>query len=242
MLNSYNVKTKEQITAKIDTVCKPVRTLLKTDLAEETLVTRVQDRPGRPGPRTVYKELTTQRYRLTWAVDDPAVEQASKLDGTFPLVTNATLPAPEVLRAYKTQPFLEKRIYATKSVLEVAPVFLKVPRRIEAMLFLYFVALMVITLIERNIARNMKKSAISRLHILPQGAATKKPTWNNMTYFFRNVILTTVLLGDQLEHVSIQGMTELHVRIVRLLGLPDATYRTLTVNWWRFGALRPNPP
>ena len=241
-LNSYNLRTKEQITAKIDAVCQPVRTLLKTDLAAETIVTRVQERPGRPGPNTVYKELTTQRYRLTWAVDGKAVEQASKLDGIFPLVTNATLPAPEVLRAYKKQPFLEKRIYATKSVLEVAPVFLKVPRRIEAMMFLYFVALMVITLIERNIAKNMKQSSISKLRILPQGASTKKPTWNNMTYFFRNVILTTVLQGDQLQHVSIQGMTESHAMIIKLLGLPATTYRTLTENWWRFGAMRPNPP
>jgi len=35
--------------------------------------------------------------------------------------------------------------------LEVAPVFLEKTRRIEAMVFLYFVALMIVSLIERAI-------------------------------------------------------------------------------------------
>jgi len=37
-------------------------------------------------------------------------------------------------------------MYTAKSILKVAPVFLEKPRRIEAMLFLYFVALMIVGL------------------------------------------------------------------------------------------------
>jgi len=73
------------------------------------------------------------------------------------------------------------------TVLEVAPVFLKKEKRIEAMLFLYFVALMIVSLIEREMRMNMAKEKIEKLPILPQGMNSKKPTWNNIRYFFRNV-------------------------------------------------------
>jgi len=98
---------------------------------------------------------------------EEAIEQASKTDGIFPLITNATLPATEVLQIYKKQPFLEKRFYTKKSVLEVAPVFLKNNQRIEAMLFLYFIALMLVSLIERNIRRQMVEKEIESIPILP---------------------------------------------------------------------------
>ena len=59
-------------------------------------------------------------------------------------------------------------MYTKKTVLEVAPVFLKKEKRIEAMLFLYFVALMIVSLIERKIRINMAKEQIEKLPILPQ--------------------------------------------------------------------------
>jgi len=116
-------------------------------------------------------------YHLKTKKEIQAVVEASKTDGIFPLVTNTDLKASDVLRKYKSQPFLEKRMYTKKTVLEVAPVFLKKEKRIEAMLFLYFAALMVVSLIELKIRMNMKKEAIEKLSILPQGMNTKKPTW-----------------------------------------------------------------
>lgn len=78
-------------------------------------------------------------------------------------------------------------MYTQKTVLEVTPVFLKKEKRIKAMLFLYFIALMIVSLIERKIRMNMAKEKIEPLPILPQGMNTKKPTWNNIRYFFRNI-------------------------------------------------------
>jgi len=76
------------------------------------------------------------------------------------------------LRNYKNQPYLEKRFNTLKSVLEVAPVFLKMPHRVEAMLLLYIIALMLITLIERRIRKNMIAQKVTTLPILPQGMKT----------------------------------------------------------------------
>jgi transposase len=84
---------------------------------------------------------------------------------------------------------LEKRFYTKKSVLEVASVFLKKNERIEAMMFLSFIALMIVSLIERNIRQQMAEEQIESLPILPSRMKTKTPTWNNIRYFFRNVHL-----------------------------------------------------
>jgi transposase len=98
-----------------------------------------------------------------------------------------------VLKKYKNQPFLEKRMYTKKTVLEVAPVFLKKEKRIEAMLFLYFIALMIVSLVERKIRMNMAREEIEKLPILPQGMNAKKPTWNNLRYFYRNVHYSQII-------------------------------------------------
>lgn len=170
-LNRYKLKTRDQIEAAVERATKGVRQLFNIEIVEETEIIRVQATPGRPGPNTVYKQEQVHRYRLDWSRNDRAIEQAAKTDGIFPLTTNTDLDAAQVLRKYKQQPYLEKRMYTTKSILEVAPVFLKLPRRIEAITFLYFVALMIIALMERNIRSNMKRQAIEKLPILPQGIA-----------------------------------------------------------------------
>ncbi len=113
-------------------------------------------------------------------------------DGIFPLITNSNINASEVLKAYKNQPYLEKRMYTAKSILNIAPVFLKKPKRIEAMTFLYFIALMIVSLMERNIRKNMVQEKIEKLPILPNGMKTSKPTWNNIKYFWYNIHLTLV--------------------------------------------------
>jgi hypothetical protein len=150
------------------------------------------------------------------------------------LITNTTLEACEVLRKYKSQPFLEKRMYTKKTVLEVAPVFLKKESRIEAILFLYFVALMIVSLIERKIRMNMGKEKIEKLPILPQGMNSKKPTWNNIRYFFRNVFYSEIIRAGICIQAVVKGLGELHELVLRLLEVPDSTYRNLQGKWWQF--------
>ncbi len=125
-------------------------------------------------------------------------------------------------------------MYTKKSILEVAPVFLKKEKRIEAMLFLFFVALMVVSLIERQIRQNMIKETIEKLPILPQGMNSKKPTWNNIRYFFREVHLSQILKNDVQIQINVKGISDLHKEILRLLAVPIIVYENLSVDWWQF--------
>jgi transposase len=120
-------------------------------------------------------------YQLEWSRDEEEIRRMQRGDGIFPLVDNTFLDSVDVLRTYKEQPYLEKRFNTHKSVLEVAPVFLKTPRRIEAMMFLYFIALMLVSLIERRIRLEMQEQEIESLPMRPAGMLTKKPTWRTWT-------------------------------------------------------------
>ena len=125
-------------------------------------------------------------------------------------------------------------MYTKKTVLEVAPVFLKKEKRIEAMLFLYFVALMIVSLIERKIRMNMSKEKIEKLPILPQGMNSKKPTWNNIRYFFRNVHYSEIIRDGRCIQALVKGLGALHEQINRLLEVPDGVYKNLHGSWWQF--------
>ena len=239
-LNKYKLKTEDQIKAAIKTACKGRLELFNIKLNKEKKVVRTQTTPGRPGPNTVYKEEEITLFKLEYAVNTDAVDRESRTDGIFPLITNSMLKGNEVLQKYKNQPYLEKRMYTAKSILKIAPVFLDSPKRIEAMLFLYFVALMIVGLIERNIRKNMQMQKIEKLPILPTGIKTKTPTWNNIEYFFRNVHLSIVLRNGEIIDSTVKGLTAMHKKILHLLAVPVSVYENIKDHWWSFETVQIN--
>ena len=233
-LNQYQLKTKEQIEKAIKKATKGASDLLQIQLIEDKQIVQCQIGPGKPGPNTQYKEEETISYRLEWELEHKAIENMATRDGIFPLITNARIEASEVLKAYKNQPYLEKRMYTAKSILKVAPVFLKKPRRIEAMTFLYFIALMIVSLMERNIRKNMAEEKVEKLPILPNGMNTKKPTWNNLNYFFERVHLSMIEKQARTIKTILKGITTLHKTVLKLMGVPPSAYTTIQDRWWLF--------
>lgn len=233
-LNKYYLKTRKQIEQAVDKISKRVSDVIDVEIIEEKTVVMVKVGRGRKCPNSKYEEQEHITYRLQWKRNTEGIEKAARSDGVFPLIDNTELPAPEVLRTYKKQPFLEKRFYTKKSILEVAPVFLNKPRRIEAMMFLYFIALMIVSLIERNIRREMAIQDIDRLPVLPSGLNTKSPTWNNIRYFFRNVHLALIKKGKVVLQSRVKGVTALHYKLLELLKIPSKVYGKLCDGWWIF--------
>jgi transposase len=234
-LNAYHLKTKKEIKAKVDSICKDVKEFIDVKILTERKQVKVKISPGRPSlSKSIYKNKWEFTHSIQWQLNEQALAEASKTDGIFPLITNTALDASEVLRKYKSQPFLEKRMYTKKTVLEVAPVFLKKEKRIEAMLLLYFVALMIVSLIERKIRMNMAAQDIDKLPILPQGMNSKKPTWNNVRYFYRNVHYSQIIRDGICIQAVVKGLGNLHEQINRLLEIPDSVYANLQQSWWQF--------
>lgn len=79
-------------------------------------------------------------------------------DGLFPPITHDwKLLFKEILSSYKYQPHVEKRHEQLKFVYAVASVMLNNVDRREVLLFVYFLALLIDSLIEREIRNKMAK-------------------------------------------------------------------------------------
>jgi transposase len=236
-LNAYHLKTKKEIKTAVDRICKRVQGFIDVKIVSERKQVKVKVSPGRPSlTKSEYRNKWKFTHRIQWELNEKALAQAYRTDGIFPLITNTRMAAGDVLKSYKDQPFLEKRMYTKKTVLEVAPVFLKKEKRIEAMLFLYFVALMIVSLIERKIRMNMAKEKIDKLPILPQGMNTKKPTWNNIRYFFRNIHYSEISKDGACIQSEVKGLGAMHEQVCTLLEIPKTVYEKLHGRWWQFRA------
>jgi transposase len=137
----------------------------------------VQASAGRPGPNTLYKQVQTTTYKVQVEEDVEALRQAERCDGLFPLMTNdKRLSLADALAKYKYQPYAEKRHEQLKSVFEVRPVWLKNPRRVESLLWLYHLVEVVQALLEREVRQHMESDQVSSLALYPEMRHSKAPT------------------------------------------------------------------
>jgi transposase len=153
---------------------------LEVHVTEKVDYTLKKDGPGRPrtDESSLYRRVKTAPEIIFEVKENAEVIQAdAKLDGVFAMVTNhKTLTPLELYDIYKYQPYLEKRNEQLKSVLAVAPVFLKKPERVQALLLLYFLALLIYALIERDVRRRMIDCGIEYLPLYPEARLCKAPT------------------------------------------------------------------
>ena len=146
---------------KILTECGAGR-WMRAEITERKEPVYRQEKRGRPGDKTKYLRRERLRFSVAARVKDEVIIADERSDGMFPLITNCRdLPCKEILAAYKFQPSLQKRHEQLKTVQELAPVWLKNVSRIEALLFLYFIALLVHALLEREVRLGMAKANIT---------------------------------------------------------------------------------
>ncbi len=188
-------------------------------------VVRTEDRfkqasRGRPNQNTVYVKITKKRYDIEYQLDSEAIAYDQKSVGMYPLLTNdRKLTAAQVLQAHKGQPRIEKRFEQVKTVHQIAPVYLKDPGRIEALFTLYFLALLVQCLIERELRLAMQRHDIKQLALYPEQRQCKKPTTELVLRLFSHTQRHTLMQSGQLLQAFEPQFTELQQQVLRLLGI-----------------------
>jgi transposase len=155
----------------------------------------------------------TGALTLTWRIDSKALTQWEALEGVFLLKTNLpvkTHSLVDVLRTYKGQIQVERRIGNLKGPLAVTPMFLKNPRRMAGLLYILVWALMILSLMERQVRQQLKGKPMYGLY--PEKRPSKAPTGVRLIEAFE--YLCIVLLHEQGE-------------TTRYLGELDATQRQI---------------
>ncbi|MEX2620742.1 MAG: hypothetical protein WD250_11045, partial [Egibacteraceae bacterium] len=182
--------------------------------------------PGRPNADTDYRKTTRTRQRITWTVREDIVARDAASDGCFPLVTNdRDMTDAELLAAYKYQPNNEKRHAQLKGTQLVAPMFLKDPARIEALLCCHFIAMLTQALLERDIRNAMPANGLRELSVYPEDRGCKAPTAARVLEAF-NGLARHHLLDRDGRHVQTfhPELTDLQRQILDLLNIPASAY------------------
>lgn len=196
-----------------------------TEVQPHSVETFHQDHRGRPGKDTRYVKKVATRFDLAYRIDDAAVATDAASDGIFPLVSNvADLDELELLHAYKRQPTIEKRFSQFKTDFEVAPVYLKAVHRIQALLAVYFFALLVEALLERALRQAMQAKGIEALPLYPEGRPCRWPTARRVIDLFEPVQRHTLTHRQRSAEVMVTELTRLQRRLLILLGLSAKDY------------------
>lgn len=211
----------KEILVELD-VTRYIRIDVKT---EETHEHR-QLKRGRPGPDTTYRRIVKKRYRVEWRVAEEVIEQDRKHDGMYPLLTNdRSLTPAQVLHHHKQQPRLEKRFTHLKDVWRIAPAFLKNEGRVEALFFVYALAMIVQALIERELRRAMEREEIKSLPLYPEERASRQPTTLLVLRLFAPLERHDILSDGVPVKAIPPSLTDLQKQVLGLLGVHARAYR-----------------
>jgi len=210
-----------------------VQEILKKLTDEKLLVVKIEEREeatfrqagkGRPNKDTKYIKNTKIRFEISWSIDDLRMAAAEATDGIFPLITNVKeMTAEEILRAYKRQPIIEKRFSQLKTDFAVAPICLKSVTRIQGLMAVYFLSLIVQTLLEREIRQAMKRANLESLPLYPEERACRCPTARKVIDLF-NGIQRHELKHEGETEIMVTELSSVQKQILELLGIPVKGY------------------
>jgi len=102
--------------------------------------------------------------RFSFAIDEPALADAQRLDGKLILVTNVSdIQGEDIVVRYKALADIERGFRVLKRDLEIAPVFHRKPQRLEAHAFICFFALLLHRIVRRQLKRKSSPYSVERV-------------------------------------------------------------------------------
>jgi transposase len=155
-----------------------------------------REKAGRPKAGEEIHSKTVWRVLLSVSYDEGKAMEFLARECCFIVVWLAgfELSDEEALRIYKGQSTVEGSMRWAKCVANVAPIYLKTPRRIAALGMVYVLALMVRTLLQRTVRAKLQEEKKTIPGNVGQGR-TDKPTAEVIFRLFSN----TISIGLELE-------------------------------------------
>ncbi len=174
---------------------------------------------------------TPRGLDVRWRVNHAALREAAQFDGLYCLLTNladAAAPLQAVFHHYKEQSLVEGRFRAVKHPpLQVRPLWLHQPQRIESLIFGIMVALFLFALIEREARRVVRQSGQVFTGVRAEGRDHLPVTATHLVEAFSPLTLVKQRLRLGPEIVTVLAPTTLsppQAQILERLGVmpPDA--------------------
>ena len=224
-------KTKSQIEKAVQAIINKHHSAcwFEWKMVPEHIITYKQKGMGRPGKNTEYTKETKERWTFEAMPDEVKIRNDAEIDGMFPLITNILskeLSMKQILLKYKFQPYIEKRHQQFKTVFKAAPVYLKTPHRIEALMFVYFIVLLLNALIERELRQSMRKQKIRTLPLYPEQRKCKYPTTARIIDLFSNQSRHILYNGEDRVKLFHDNLSDIQNQVLMLLGVSNSYYNS----------------
>jgi len=166
--------------------------------------------------------LTQTLYQVhaTLTFNDEEVQRRKARMGRFVLVTNdLSLDGEAILALYKQQNEVEKGFRFLKDpTFCIDDIFLKSRKRIMALNMLMVLTLMVYSLLDRDLIRNLKEKKEILRGV--ENRVMKRPTLRAIFFLFQSVFLITTVSEEGYERYSTSGMDPGLWKILNILGEP----------------------
>ncbi|NSW92747.1 MAG: IS1634 family transposase [Firmicutes bacterium] len=134
---------------------------------------------GRPSKDEVAQAETVYRLDITVHKNDVKIKEYRDKEGMFVLVSNVPkeqMDDTDILREYKEQVSVEACFKVLKAPYFIDELFVKSPKRLEALGYVMIISLMILNLLERNVRASLKKEG-GRIQIAGK-VKTDRPTGN----------------------------------------------------------------
>jgi transposase len=129
-----------------------------------------------------------------------------------------------VVQAYKFQARLEKRFCQFKSVHRAAPLLFKKIQRVEANMFVFFIALLVQALLERELRQKLEQRHAPPLKLYPEERDAPHPTTSQVFKTFDRLCTYAITEEGQLREQYHDELTETHRAVLSLLGITELEF------------------
>jgi transposase len=223
--------TRERHVAKIQAEFEAVtRNLNRYSLKTEDVIVRRLESAKAKYPEGELFEYTLSRrkgrYALTWGLNAKALERWEQLEGAYILKTDYPIrqyPTASILAEYKSQICVERRIHHLKGPLAVAPMFLEKPERIEGILCIVVWALVVLSLMERQVRRSLEGKPMYGLY--PENRPSPAPTGPAILNAFSTLCIVIIKSGTT-QRRQLAELNAVQEKLIKLLGIPPDGIRT----------------
>ena len=191
---------------------------------------------GRGSAERPKHEIITVRYQIT-AINrqEEAITELRKTLGWRAYVSDAPaeqLTLEQAVLTYRNEWLVERGFHRLKGTpLSLNPLFVQRDDQVAGLTNLLSLAVRLLTLIEFVVRRNLKRNQEKLTGLIENNPkkGIDNPTTERLLKQFDNIYLTIVHLPDQvIRHVT--PLTDLHIRILELLGLSLDTYTRLADN------------
>ena len=186
----------------------------------ERLRLRPRGRP--PKEKARYRIRQKAHYSLRWQKNARALQAERRVDGTFPLLcSDRKLKPVQVLKAWKYQPRLEKRFEQFKHIHRAAPMLFKKIERVEANMFIFFVALMAQALLERQLRTALTRQKQQPLKLYPEDRDAPHPTTSQVLKTFAGLSTYRLQTQDGRLQEYRDQLKPVHRSVLELTGIQE---------------------